>query len=133
MLSERERDYLRGKLKYIKPEYKRRLHHSIKLKVIHVFKDFPLLQNLPKEKQNTLFSDDKLVGDAVKAIHTMWLQAQGYFDVQEQSTYHAKRMGRLMMRLEKAKVPYDVYKLNRDADYRREIGRELSQAEKHSV
>jgi hypothetical protein len=132
MLSKTERDYLQGKIEKIDPNYKRRLHHSIKLKVIQAFKDFPLLLNLPKKKQIILFSDDRLVGDAVKAILTMWQQAQGYIDEQQNSTYHAKRIGELMMRLEEAKISYNVYKLNRDSDYRTQMGRRLRQ-EKHRV
>jgi hypothetical protein len=114
MLSKTERDYIQGKIKEINPNYKRRLHHSIKRKVIRAFEDFPLLLNLPKKKQITLFSDDRLVGDAVKAIQIMWLQAQTYFDEHKNVTYHAKRIGQLVKRLEKARIPYDIYRLNRD-------------------
>jgi hypothetical protein len=129
MLSKTERDYLQGKINgKINPNYKRRLHHSIKIQVIQVLKDFPLLLNLPKQKQNTLFCDDRLVGEAVKVILKMWQQAQQHIDEQQQSTYHAKRIARLMMRLEEAKIPYDVYRLDRDPDYRAQIGRKLSQS-----
>lgn len=129
MFSKSERAYLQGKKKIKNESYKHKLHYEIKRKVIQAFKDFPLLLNLPKKKQITLFSDDRVVGEAVKAIQIMWLQAQTFFDDKLNTTYYAKRIGKLMMRLEEARVSYDIYKLNRDPDYRMQIGRKLRQIE----
>lgn len=144
MLSKTERLYLQGK-KTVNDNYKRKLHHEIKRKVIQAFKDFPLLLNLPKKKQFVIFSDDRLVKDAVSAIQIMWQQAQGFLDEQRRRlwqierdklivTYHGKRIGRLMTRLEEAEIhDYNVSKLNRDADYRREMGRKLRRIERHKI
>ena len=146
MLSKNERLYLQGKLKVKGKEpnniYKRRLHNSIKLKIIKAFEDFPLLLNLPEKKRIDIFCDDRLVADAAGAIFLMWRKAQGFFEEWENKettdgrtykvpvSHHARRIGALMMRLEKAKIPYDVFKLNRSAEYRRQIDRKLKQAEK---
>lgn len=126
MLSKNERSYLQGKLKpKPNPNYKRRLHHDIKLNVIQALEDFPLLLKLPEKKQINLFCDDKLVGEAIRAIQLMWLKAQEYLDAQGRLTFHAKRIGRLEIDLGKAGIQYDTYKLSRDGDYRAQKGREL--------
>lgn len=119
MLSKNERLYLQGKKK-LNSNYRRRLHHSIKRKVISAFEDFPLLLNLPEKTQIALCSDDKLVDDALRVLMTMNYKYHDYTEKLD-----PKKIGELMTCLHKAGIPYDYEKLCKNSDYRAVMGRKL--------
>lgn len=117
MFSKNQRKYLQKKLDP-KPSYRRKLHHEIKTKVIEALEDFPFILNLPREQRCKLFVDDKIVAEALKAIHIVWQESRDYTDEKNRLTLNARIIGRLVLALTEAGITYDPSKLTRDMDYR---------------
>ena len=129
MLSKNQRRYLNKKLDP-KPSYRRKLHHEIKTKAIKALEDFALILSLPREQRCKLFVDDKIVAEALTAIHIMWQESRDYTDEKNRLTLYARQVGRLMLALTKAGIPYDTSRLTRDKDYRLEKINELKSYER---